>query len=133
MGSLICGIHHVALKCDGTAEFEKTLDFYQNTLGLELVRSWGEGEGAGAMLSTGDGLLEIFASGEKLPQGAIRHFALRTHRVDDCIQAVQNAGYPITIEPKDIVIASNPPFPARIAFCTGPVGEEIEFFQERAL
>ena len=72
MGSLICGIHHVALKCDGTAEFEKTLHFYQNVLGLEPVRSWGEGENAGAMLSTGDGLLEIFASGKKLPQGAIR-------------------------------------------------------------
>ena len=133
MESLICGIHHVALKCDGTAEFEKTLHFYQHVLGLEPVRSWGEGENAGAMLSTGDGLLEIFASGKKLPQGAIRHFALRTERVDDCIAAVRAAGYPITVEPKDIVIASNPPFPARIAFCTGPVGEEIEFFQERAL
>lgn len=133
MESLICGIHHVALKCDGTAEFEKTLHFYQDVLGLEPVRSWGEGENAGAMLSTGDGLLEIFASGKKLPQGAIRHFALRTERVDDCIAAVRAAGYPITVEPKDIVIASNPPFPARIAFCTGPVGEEIEFFQEKAL
>ena len=122
MGSLICGIHHVALKCDGTAEFEKTLHFYQDVLGLEPVRSWGEGENAGAMLSTGDGLLEIFASGRKLPQGAIRHFALRTERVDDCVAAVRTAGYPITVEPKDIVIASNPPFPARIAFCTGPVG-----------
>lgn len=133
MGSLICGIHHVALKCDGTAEFEKTLHFYQDILGLEPVRSWGEGENAGAMLSTGGGLLEIFASDRKLPQGAIRHFALRTERVDDCVAAVRAAGYPITVEPKDIVIASNPPFPARIAFCTGPVGEEIEFFQERAL
>lgn len=133
MGSLICGVHHVALKCDGTAEFEKTLHFYQDVLVLEPVRSWGEGENAGAMLSTGDGLLEIFASGRKLPQGAIRHFALRTERVDDCVAAVRAAGYPITVEPKDIVIASNPPFPARIAFCTGPVGEEIEFFQERAL
>lgn len=133
MGSLICGIHHVALKCDGTAEFEKTLHFYQDVLGLEPVRSWGEGENAGAMLSTGDGLLEIFASGRKLPQGAILHFALRTERVDDCVAAVRAAGYPITVERKDIVIASNPPFPARIAFCTGPVGEEIEFFQERAL
>lgn len=133
MGSLICGIHHVALKCGGTAEFEKTLHFYQDVLGLEPVRSWGEGENAGAMLSTGDGLLEIFASGEKLPKGAIRHFALRTERVDDCVAAVRAAGYPITVEPKDIVIASNPPFPAKIAFCTGPVGEEIEFFQERAL
>ena len=132
MGALISGIHHVALKCSGIAEFEKTLDFYQNTLGLVPVRRWGEGEIAAAMLSTGDGLLEIFASGEPLPQGTIRHFALRTEQVDDCVAAVRNAGYTITIEPKDIVIASNPPFPARIAFCIGPVGEEIEFFQEKA-
>ncbi len=131
MGALISGIHHVALKCNGTAEYKKTLDFYQNTLELEPVRSWGEGDTAGAMLSTGDGLLEIFASGDPLSQGAIRHFALRTDRVDDCIAAVRKAGYAITVEPKDIVIASNPAFPARIAFCIGPVGEEIEFFQEK--
>ena len=84
------------------------------------------------MLSTGYGLLEVFASGEPLPQGTIRHFALRTERVDDCVAAVRSAGYPITVEPKNVVIAADPPFPARIAFCVGPVGEEIEFFQEKA-
>jgi glyoxylase I family protein len=29
------------------------------------------------------------------------------------------------------LIASTPVFPARIAFCRGPLGEEIEFFQEK--
>lgn len=130
MGSFISGIHHVALKCDGAEEFQKTIRFYRDILQLELVRQWGEGASRGAMLSTGNGLLEIFASGEKLPQGAIRHFALQTSDPDACIQAVRDAGYTVTVEPKDIVIASQPPFPARIAFCIGPVGEEIEFFQE---
>ena len=37
----------------------------------------------------------------------------------------------VTVEPKDICIPSNPPYPARIGFCIGPVGEEIEFFQEK--
>ena len=32
---------------------------------------------------------------------------------------------------KDIVIPSQPEFPVRVAFCNGPVGEEIEFFQEK--
>ena len=32
---------------------------------------------------------------------------------------------------RDIVIASEPPFPAKIAFCRGPLQEEIEFFQEK--
>ena len=31
----------------------------------------------------------------------------------------------------NIEIQSNPIFPARIAFCVGPVGEEIEFFDEK--
>ena len=131
MGSLIRGIHHVALKCGDTEAFEQTISFYRDILGLEVLRSWGQGTEAGAMLSTGHGLLEIFASGEKLPQGVIRHFALATDRVDDCVAAVRTAGYPITVEPKDVVIQSQPPFPIRIAFCEGPMGEEIEFFQER--
>ena len=37
-------------------------------------------------------------------------------------------GYEVFIEPKNIEIASLPTFPARIAFCKGPQGEEIEFF-----
>ena len=61
----------------------------------------------------------------------IHHFALRTTNTDACVTAVRQAGYPITVEPKEIVIASEPPFPARIAFCQGPLGEVIEFFQER--
>ena len=66
-----------------------------------------------------------------LPQGSIRHFALKTDDVDGCVKAVREAGYPITVEPKDVVIPSQPEFPVRVAFCNGPVGEEIEFFQEK--
>ena len=81
------------------------------------------------MLDTGAGLLEIFANGMNCPeQGPIRHLAFSVEDTDVCTEAVRNAGYEITVEPKDIVIASNPPYPARIAFCIGPVGEEVEFF-----
>ena len=34
-------------------------------------------------------------------------------------------------EPHDITIPAEVPFPARIAFCKGPVGEKIEFFCEK--
>lgn len=129
---MIKGVHHIALKCMGVEAFEKTVRFYRDVLGLRVVRAWGEGEGSGVMLTTGDAMLEIFASGTDLPgQGAIRHFALATDDVDACVRAVEAAGYEVFIQPKDIVIASTPEFPARIAFCHGPVGEEIEFFQER--
>lgn len=53
-----------------------------------------------------------------------------TDDVDACVDAVKKTGYEVFIEPKNIEIASMPVFPARIAFCRGPLGEEIEFFQE---
>lgn len=124
---LIKGIHHVALKCPNHESFEAEIEFYGNTLGLEVARRWD----GGIMFCTGAGLIEIFDNADPaLPQGVVRHFALATDDVDACVKAVREAGYPITMEPKDIVIGSQPPFPARIAFCNGPLGEEIEFFCE---
>ena len=132
MKNLVKGIHHVALKCSSMEEFEKTKEFYGTILGLSEVRSWGEGTHAGIMFDTGSGFVEIFADGaRRLEQGAVRHFALATDDPDACIQAVRDAGYEITVEPNDIVIPSEVAFPVRIAFCIGPVGEEIEFFLEK--
>lgn len=132
MKQKIKGVHHIALKAKGLEKFEKLVAFYRDILGMPTVREWGEGENRGVMLSTGDGLMELFANApDELSAGAVRHIALATDDVDGCIEAVRAAGYEITMEPRDIVIASNPPFPARIAFCIGPVGEEVEFFCEK--
>ena len=46
------------------------------------------------------------------------------------MEAARAAGAPITTEPKEIVIGSEPPMPARIAFFTGPAGESVELFDE---
>lgn len=126
----IKGIHHIALKCHGIEEFDKTVKFYSELLGLPVARRWGEGTGQGIMLDTGAGLLEIFANAEDYPTSSIvRHFAFDVEDTDACVEAVRAAGYKITMEPTDIVIASEIPYPARIAFCIGPVGEEVEFFK----
>ena len=125
----VTGIHHIALKCRGVEEFKKTVHFYRDILGLTVARSWGKAESAGIMLDTGAGLLEIFANApDKLSAGALRHMALAVEDTDACVRAVRDAGYKITMEPTDICIESDPPYPARIAFCIGPVGEELEFF-----
>lgn len=126
--NLIKGIHHVSMKCCNEAEYNKTIAFYRDVLGLEVVRVWP----AGIMLAAGNQLIEIFHDADRqLEQGVIRHFAFATDDVDACAKAVEDAGYEVFIAPKDIEIASEPPFPARIAFCHGALGEEIEFFQER--
>lgn len=125
--ALIKGIHHVALKCCDAAEYEKTLAFYTQVLGLPVLRSWP----VATMLDTGNGIVEIFNNGTPVPEeGSIRHFALATDDVDACIEAVRKAGFPVTVEPKSVTIPSAVPFPVRVAFCKGPLGEEIEFFQE---
>ena len=127
---LIKGVHHIALKAQGLEEYEKLVDFYKEILGMPVVRTWGEGEKFGIMLDTGAGIMELFANApDKLSSGAIRHFALATDDVDACVEAVRAKGYKITMEPTDIVIGGT--FPARIAFCIGPVGEEVEFFCEK--
>ena len=124
---MISGLHHISLKCATLEEFEKAKKFYVDLLGFTIVREWPEG----IMIDFGNGMLEIFNNGEGIKtKGALRHIAFATDNVDEMVNIVKNAGYEVFIEPKDIVIDSNPIFPARMAFCYGPLGEEIEFFQE---
>lgn len=123
--SLVKGIHHISMKTTSEEEYDKTVDFYCNVLGLSVARTWE----FGIMFDTGNGLIEIFKNGEGKPSiGIIRHVAFEVEDVDACVEAVTEAGYEVFLGPKDIEIASNPPYPARMAFCHGPLGEDIEFF-----
>jgi len=128
--SLTKGIHHIAIKAKGVKEYEKVMHFYTQVLGMPVVRRWGKDDNLGAMVDTGNSVLEIFSNAPDMPdQGALRHIAFDVEDTDACIAAVKEAGYAVTVEPKDIVIEADYPLAARIAFCIGPVGESIEFFQ----
>ena len=124
---MITGIHHISMKCGTEEEFGKAKDFYLNVLGFSVAREWEEG----VMIDSGCGMLEIFRNGAGVRSlGAIRHVAFATDGVDSIAARVKAAGYEVFIEPKDIVIGSGPACRARIAFCYGPLGEQIEFFSE---
>lgn len=126
MKNLINGIHHVSLKCDKGQEYDRVVHFYSDVLGLETARVWN----GGIMFDTGNGLIEVFTNKEKdADTGVIRHLAFSVSDVDKCAAAVREAGYNVFVEPKDIVIASETPLNARVAFCFGPLNEQIEFFQ----
>lgn len=128
MTGRIAGMHHVSMKCGKAEELAKAKEFYLNLLGFSLRREWPEG----IMIDCGNMLLEIFSNGPGIrSKGAIRHLAFATDDVDAVTDRVRAAGYEVFIEPNDIVIASQPPLPARMAFCFGPLEEEIEFFQEK--
>ena len=87
------------------------------------------------MLDVGDGnYLEVFEDLAYVPtaNGSILHFALRTTRLDAVVERVRATGAKVTMEPKDVTIATTNdagPVPIRVAFCEGPNGEVIEFFQ----
>ena len=124
---MITGLHHISLKCGTPEEFDKAKAFYIDLLGFAKVREWPEG----IMIDFGNGMLEIFCNGAGIKtKGALRHIAFATDNVDEMIDKIKNAGYEVFIEPNNIVIKSEPEFHARMAFCFGPLGEEIELFQE---
>ncbi len=126
--SLIKGIHHVSMKCKNQEEYQKVVKFYNEILEIPVARKWSEG----IMFDTGDGIIEVFNNGEgNDTRGIIRHFAFATDNVDECVEKIKQAGYSIFVEPKNVEIQSTPTFPIRVAFCYGPLGEEIELFQER--
>ena len=125
---MITGIHHISLKCGTKEEFEKAKAFYLDLLGFTVVREWPDG----IMINTGNVMLEIFSNGAGIKtKGALRHIAFAADDVDGIVAKVKESGYEVFIEPNDIEIPSDPVFPARMAFCFGPLGEEIEFFYER--
>lgn len=127
------GFHHVALRYKDEAQLSEAVKFHRDLLGMTEVRRWGEGDKTGVMLDAGDGdLLELFADAkESLPGGVVTHFALCCDDVDGTVSRVRDAGFEIIMEPTDISIPSDPPLPARIAFCRGVGGEEIELFCEK--
>lgn len=131
---MIKGIHHVSFKCNKGEQFEKVVAFYNGTLGMKILRKWGPDSNntIGVMFDTGNGIIEVFANAENdLPQGVIRHFALSVTDVDELAQKIENDGYEVFIKPKNIYIPAENPLAARIAFCYGPLGEQIELFCEK--
>ena len=122
---MIQSLHHISMKTANDAEYTKVRAFYADLLGLRICK---ECE-ACTLFDTGSGFIEIFRNGTgPQPQGVIRHLAFAAEDVDACIAAVRAAGYEILVEPKDVQIGGDPAYPARIGFCIGPLGEQVEFF-----
>ena len=132
MAGYVKGIHHIALK---VSNFERSMAFYMDVLGLNPLIWWGEGDSRAVMLDAGDGsCLELFAGGDGNGQpGSWFHLALKVDDCDAAYQAAITAGAACQTLPKDVDIPSQPQVtPVRIAFIKGLDGEVIEFFQTRS-
>ncbi len=127
------GLHHVALK---TTDWEGSLAFYCDVLGFVPKVTWTiVAERRAGMFDTGGGnYLEIFEDPDytAASNGSLIHLAVRTHSVDETTARVRAAGMRITVEPKDVVIATTNgvgPVPVRLSFFEGPNGEVWELFE----
>ena len=119
---LVRQLHHYSMKCETPEEAARARDFYCGVLGMPVAREWAQG----FMLDCGGSYVEVFTNGAGTKTtGALRHIALAVDDADACAEAVRSAGYEVFLGPKNITV----PVPARIAFCFGPLGEQVEFFQ----
>jgi len=123
------GVHHLALSA---LDYDKSIKFYTEGLGFELVAEWGEGTGRGSLLDIGNGShFEIFANGNENEQkdAKFAHYAFATSNPDLAYENAMAAGAVSQMEPKSLEIPATPPLPVRIAFVRGPDGEVLEFFK----
>ena len=122
------GFHHISMHVQ---DMDKSVSFYEK-LGFTVQFTWGPEDRRTALLDSGDGNYLEISPGESdgfNPNGLIRHLAFRTDDCDVAIAAARAAGAEITTEPKPATLWG-PPTPIRVAFCKGPDGEVIEFFED---
>ena len=129
-----CGTHHIALQ---TRDWDASLHLYGEVLGMSVAAQWESTTPQKrkiALLDMGDGShMELFspldstpAPGSPASNDPIMHIALATTDARAAIEHVRQAGYEVTVEPKDVQLGS---LQVTIAFFRGPSGELIEFFQ----
>ena len=126
-----CGTHHIAVQ---TRDWAASLQLYQNVLGMKLVAEFGSPERKIILLDTGDGShIELFEPQPDTPavdapaaNDPVAHFALTTTDTRVSLEHVRQAGYEVTLEPKNLTLDK---LDVTIAFFKGPNGEVIEFFQ----
>ena len=127
---MVTGFHHVALKA---ADFDKSRAFYKG-LGLREVVGWGDEQKQIVMLEMADGgRIELFSNGgdEFSVNGKFVHFAFAVDDVEATYRLALSLGALPMIEPKIMPLDSHPyKMSIRVAFVTGPDGEQVEFFKQ---
>lgn len=125
-----CGTHHIAIQA---LDWEASLRLYRDVLGMREAVSWEAGDGQKIMLlDIGDGsFIELFGPKGSVPDSSsphypVMHVALATTDARGATERVREAGYEITVEPKDVNLGG---LEVTVAFFKGPSGEVLEFFE----
>lgn len=129
-----CGLHHIAIQIRG--DWEPTLRLYRDVLGMEIVANFvgKTSKRRIVLMDVGDGsYIEFFAPTADTPSpdspavnDPLTHLALATTDIQAATEHVRQAGYEVTVEPRNVTLQD---IRATISFFKGPNGEIIELFQ----
>ncbi|MDD3625996.1 MAG: VOC family protein [bacterium] len=125
----ISGLHHISIK---TTNLQESIKFYTELLGLKLKYDWADDSGKAVLIDSGDGnYIELwFEEKSRSTESVLAHFALRVNSIESLVKRLRENNIEITMDVRGITIPSEKPLKAKIAFCKGPSGESIEFFEE---
>lgn len=123
-------IHHVAISVNN---FEESLKFYTEGLGMTLYTKWGNDERTIALLDIGNGeYIELFSGGVEDEAQNCRyiHLAFSVDDIEASYKRAVEAGAKPHIEPKTVSVNAEPvDILINCAFVIAPGGEQIEFFR----
>jgi catechol 2,3-dioxygenase-like lactoylglutathione lyase family enzyme len=80
-------------------DLERSLRFFEDTLGLAVYREWGEGKTRGVVFFLGGGLLEVSSTSPEPPSDAVRLF-LQVRDLHAVRERLAERGVPIEEEPE---------------------------------
>ncbi len=126
------GLAHIQI---GTKDLEKSIQFYVDNLGFQVVNrselTRPDGTTKMALVRLGSCILELAQPAKpetvlEKTKGTIGHFAIEVTDIDKAVAAMKAKG--ITID-RDVFTLDNLFGGIRGAFVSGPSGESIELFQ----
>ena len=122
--------NHCALK---VPDFDTSLRFYTDGLGMKVFAKWGTPEKTIALLDIGDGsFIELFNNGDEIEDrnSGYIHLALGCEDVDAAFKRALEYGATELIAPKIAPVHSSPnDVVLNCAFVRAPGGEQVEFFR----
>lgn len=130
MGEIL-GIHHL---CVNTPDFEKSLRFYRDTLGFQVLTRESCAFGEYAMLGLGHSRLELIEPNKPDADsfgggGSLAHFGLQVKNIDEVFETLKQKG--VKFQSDQVNEFEEPMGGFRAVSFTGPSGEAINLYEFR--
>jgi len=128
---IITAVDHITINC---FKLQESIDFYENVLGLSLIKTVDMGDHVLYLYQLPGVKLELIEYKDKQTHvvtgktdiGIYRHFAVRVDDLEEAYKRCLQAGCPINLEPTKIKQLND----MQIMLIVDPNGVEIEMIQQ---